>query len=115
MADRRVLTYLGALCGHMRESNAQVRAQMVGMLAHMALYDVKDALGPLGWLPMAEWPDQLRMCVEGFELDTNGALKRVKFTRRLDVIKLLLDMTGSIGPVLTARHARVVFEAEVGG
>lgn len=113
LSDRRVLMYISAVCGHTRENNAHVRAQVVGMLAQMAVYDPASALGPAGWAPFSEWPPALRMCVEGLELHESGAVKRVKFTRRLDVIKLLLDMTGSIGPALQAKHGRVVYEQEV--
>lgn len=113
LSDRRVLLYISAWCGHQRQNNAQVRAQMVGMLAQMASHDLKGAISPLGvWLPFHEWPDALRMCVEGIELHESGAVKKVKLTRRLDVLKMLLDLTGSIGPTMKASHARVIFEEE---
>lgn len=112
MADRRTLMYISAVCGHLRENNAHVRAQIVGMLAQMAVYDPKGALGVGGWLPFDQWPDALRMCVEGLELHESGQVRKVKFTRRLDVVKLLLELTGSIGPTLNAKHGGVIFEQE---
>lgn len=113
LADRRVLQLISAVCGHVRENNAHVRAAMVGMLARMALWDVKDIVAPVGgFLPVNEWPDQVRMCVEQLDLDANGAIKRVRFTKRLDVMKMLLDLTGTMPAQLSAAHGRVIFEVE---
>jgi hypothetical protein len=115
MQDKRTLVYLGALCGQLRETHAELRAHMVGMLSHMALYDPGVALSSVGWLPFEQWPQSLRMCVEHIELHESGAIKKVKFTRRLDVIAMLLALTGDAHQVARAQaRTRVIFEQEVG-
>jgi hypothetical protein len=114
LSDRRVLTYIGALCGQLRNTHAELRSQMVGMLTHMALYDPAGAIGPAGWLPFEQWPANLRMCVESLTFHESGALKQVKWVRRLDVIDRLLALTGSVDKSILPRYAKVVFESEVG-
>ena len=114
MADRRTLTYISALCGQLREVHAELRSHMVGMLSHMALYDPRGAIKNGTWLPFDEWPDSLRMCVEGITFHESGGIKSVKFTRRLDVITLLLQLTGDVPTQIKNKHTRVVFEP-IGG
>lgn len=112
MRDRRTLVYLSALAGHIRSTNEELRAHMVGLLTHMALYDPAGAMGAVGWLPFAEWPQELRMCVEGLELYDSGAIKKVKWVKRLDVVQLLLQLTGHVPSAAVAKQPRVVFEAQ---
>lgn len=113
MGDRRTLTYISALCGQMREVHAELRAHMVGMLSHMALYDPKGAIKSGMWLPFDEWPDTLRMCVEAITFHESGSIKSVKFTRRLDVIHMLLQLTGDVSATIKSKNTRVVFEPVV--
>lgn len=113
LTDRRTLSYLAAMTGQIRAANADVRTQIVGLLAQMALFDPAGAVraGSLQLRSMEEMPANVRMCIEGWEVKADGSFK-VKFVRRLDVIRLLLEMTGDVGPVAhgNASGVRVVFE-----
>lgn len=111
LSDRRTLSYLAAKAAPGLVQR-DIRAATVGMLAQMSVYDPASAMGPVGWLPFGEWPPQLRMCVESVELHESGAVKRVKFTKRLDVIELLLRLTGDVGRRVSPTRAKVVFEVE---
>lgn len=113
MRDRRTLTYLQALSGHLRETYAAVRHEAIGMLVALASYDPGAALAPGGgWLPFSQWPTDLRMSVTDIEFTEDGEMKKVKFSRRLDAVQLLLDLTGDkVAQIAEARHT-VVFESQ---
>lgn len=112
MRDPRTLAYISAVCGALRRVHADLRAQMVGLLTQMALYDPKGAIGPTGWLPLDQWPDNLRACVEGLTFYESGQIKSVKWVRRLDVVDRLLALTGGVDRRIERHHASVVFEVE---
>lgn len=113
MSDRRTLTYMQALSGHLRETYAAIRHETIGMLVSLATYDPARALSPGGgWIPFAQWPTELRMSVTDIEFTEEGDLKKVRFSKRLDAIGMLLDLTGDRVAQVAESRQMVVFESQ---
>lgn len=111
MKDRRTLAYLTALAEHTRDANQQIRDSVVGALARMALFDPKDAVreGSMMLRSMSEMPDNVRLAIESWEVKPDGSFK-VKFVRRLDCIRLLLELTGDLPTAGASAGVKIVFE-----
>ena len=110
MSDRRTLVLLGAMRGELRATNASLRHELVAMLARMATMDPGDAMLRGGEIKdVLDMPQEVRMCIESIEITPAGGVK-VRFSKRLDAIKLLFTLFGDLdAPQVAGGTARVVF------
>jgi hypothetical protein len=111
LEDRRTLVLLGAMRGELRETHRTLRHQLVGLLAQMSTFDPADAFGPDGATVKSihEMPPEVRMALDSVSTRPDGTVQ-IKFSKRLDALKLLFTLFGDIDtPQAALGTARVVF------
>lgn len=111
LEDRRSLVVLGALRNDLRETNKNLRHQLVGMLARMATFDPADAFVVDGqsFKNIHAMPPEIRAAIEKVKIKPSGEME-IAFCKRLDAIKLLFTLFGDIdSPQAQLGTARVVF------
>jgi hypothetical protein len=111
--DPRVARVLLAMTAENRDWARDVRLQAIRTAAIMLSYDPAEITDDQGFpRRLRDVPPELRMCMESFELNPDGSIKKVKLVRRLDVVRLLMVFFGDIEErtVALGGHATVVFD-----
>lgn len=96
LRDRRTQLAIAALVGVDREIFRDQRQQALRLLALMCAYDPAEAFDQYGEVKsIHDIPPEVRVAIESYERDADGKVK-IKFTRRLDALKLFMAHFGDI-------------------